>query len=132
MTESASHMVYRQTLERIAVRDGLPDSAVAKLLERSDNVLFGELIHHREAPQAVADGRADVAVVYDHLALRFNRIFPRIFDRIPLPLSEHNITTRYAIGLVDETCQVACDAFQYFLSDTTKSIYRRHGLQAVQ
>ncbi len=132
VTESASHMVYRETLERSAVRDGLVASAIADLLESSNKVLLGNLIHHREAPQAVADGDADVAVVYDHLALRYIRIFPKIFDRIPFSEGEHNTTTRYAIGLVDKTCELASEAFQYFLSDTTESIYRHHGLQSVR
>jgi hypothetical protein len=37
---------------------------------------LAQAIHHREAPQAVADGVADVAVVFYHLALRYQRIFP--------------------------------------------------------
>ena len=132
VTESASHMVYRQTLERSAVRDGLDANAITDLLSSSEKVLFGELIHHREAPQAVANGDADVTVVYDHLALRYIRIFPEIFDRIPLSEGEHNVTTRYAIGLVDQTCKLASDAFQHFLSDAAESIYRHHGLQSVR
>ena len=131
LTEGASHTVYRQTLEGCAAKDGLESNAIGDLLECSDKVLFGHLIHHREAPQAVADGSADVAIVYDHLALRYTRIFPEIFDRIPLPIGEHNITTRYAVGLVDETFQLACNAFEFFLSDETKSIYRNHGLQVI-
>ena len=37
--------------------------------EGSGPIVFGERIHHREAPQALADGKADVAMVYYHLAL---------------------------------------------------------------
>lgn len=132
VTESASHMVYRQTLERTAARDGLAANSIADLLDSGGKMVFGSLIHHREAPQAIADDDADVAVVYDHLALRYIRIFPDIFDRIPISEGEHNITTRYAIGLVDKNCELACDAYQYFLSDTTESIYRHHGLQPVR
>ena len=132
VTESASHTVYRQTLEGSAARDGLPSAAIGDLLESGERVHFGELIHHREAPQAIADGCADVAVVYDHLALRYTRIFPETFDRIPLAKGEHNIITRYAVGLVRESSELACDAFRHMLSDSTKSIYRHHGLQASQ
>ncbi len=132
VTESASHMVYRETLERSAVKEGLDCNAIGDLLESGGKALFGDLIHHREAPQAVADGRADVAVVYDHLALRYIRIFPEVFERMPLAEGEHNVTTRYAIGLANETIKVACDAFEYFLSDTARSIYQHHGLQTVQ
>ena len=127
MTESASHRVYRQTLEGIAAIQGIAVNSIADLLE-SDQVMFGELIHHREAPQSVANADADVAIVYDHLARRYCRVFPELFDRIPLPDDECNVTTRYKIGLVDESCQVACDAYDFFLSETAASIYRHHGL----
>ena len=46
----------------------------------SGPIVFGERIHHREAPQALADGRADVAMVYYHLALRYVRVFPGEFE----------------------------------------------------
>ncbi len=129
VTEKASHTVYRQTLEGMASKSGITRKSIGELLA-SDHVHFGELIHHREAPQTIADGTADVAIVYDHLALRYCRIFPEIFERIPLPTDEHNVVTCYAIGLVTESCQVACDAFEYFLSDRAASIYRHHGLKS--
>ena len=127
VTESASHSVYRQTLEGIAAIQGIAVNSIGDLLA-SDQVMFGELIHHREAPQSVANADADVAIVYDHLALRYCRIFPELFDRIPLPANECNVTTKYKIGLVDENSQVACDAFDYFFSEKTASIYLHHGL----
>lgn len=130
MTEKASHMVYRQTLEGIGQKEGIAKQSIEKLLS-GDQVHIGELIHHREAPQVIADGLADVAIVYDHLALRYCRIFPEMFDRIKLPADEHNIITRYAIGLANENCQVACSAFRYFLDEKAASIYRNHGLHPV-
>ncbi len=130
ITESASHTVYRETLEGIALEEGLANNVISTLLENRSKVLFGELIHHREAPQAIADDRVDVALVYDHLAIRYSRIFPEIFDRVPLPVNEKNIITQYAIGLVDENCQLARNAFEFFLGDKAASIYRYHGLHS--
>ncbi len=130
VTESASHQVYRQTLEGLAAQAGLEASDIHNLLQSRQGVLFGEKIHHREAPQAIADGQADVALVYDHLALRYQRIFPDLFDRIPLPEGVHNITTRYAVGLVNESLSVARAAFQYLVGSATAAIYRHHGLEA--
>lgn len=130
VTEKASHTVYLQTLEGFAQKEGIGRNAIGDLFD-SGQVHFGELIHHREAPQVLADGRADVAIVYDHLALRYCRIFPEIFDRVPLPVDERNVITRYAIGLVNENSQVARDAFQYFQNETTTSIYQHHGLQSL-
>jgi len=131
VTESASHEVYRHTLEGFASEEGLAADSIERLLKCHDKVYFGERIHHREAPQALVNGDADVAVIYDHLALRYTRIFPEIFHRIQLPVCEYNIVTRYAVGVVDENCHVACHAFEHFLGDETASIYQYHGLQSI-
>ncbi len=130
VTEKASHMVYRETLEGFGVKEGIAKQSIEELLS-GGQVHIGELIHHREAPQAIADGLADVAIVYDHLALRYCRIFPEVFDRIQLPADEYNIVTHYAVGLTNEDSQVARNAFQYFLNEKAASIYRYHGLQPV-
>ncbi len=130
VTESASHQVYRQTLEGAAVADGLDAAVISRRIDSGERIVFGDLIHHREAPQAVADGLADVAVVYDHLALRYTRIFPELFEQVPLAKGKGNITTSYAVGLVDETSTVAQAAFRYFQSEKAQSIYSHHGLHA--
>ena len=130
VTESASHQVYRQTLEGAAVAAGLGADVIAGHIDSGQRVVFGDLIHHREAPQAVADDRVDVAVVYDHLALRYTRIFPELFEQVPLSKGKGNITTSYAVGLVDETNTLAQAAFRYFQSEKAQSIYGHHGLLA--
>ncbi len=132
VTEKASHQVYRQTLERLADAAGITKLTFQKLFESSDRILFGDLIHHREAPQAIVNDHADFALVYDHLALRYIRIFPEMFGRIPLAHNECNVITRYAVGLIDESDPASNLAFQYFLGETTASIYRHHGLEADQ
>ena len=76
-TEAASYAVYRDTIHKTARPRGLDVGSVERRLSgESGAIVFGERIHHREAPQAVAEGRADVAMVYYHLALRYTRIFP--------------------------------------------------------
>ncbi len=127
-TESASHAVYRQTLEGFVSQAELGSDKIRNLLAHPAKVMYGELIHHREAPQAVADGAADAALVYDHLALRYVRIFPDIFERVRLPAGPINITTRYAIGIADENCPLAQQAFEFFQSAQTEAIYVHHGL----
>ena len=82
-TEKASFTAYYNTLKAMASEEttdpGFLDDKISQ-----GQVLFGKRIHHREAPQAVADGSADVAVVFYHLALRYLRIFPDLFDAVPL------------------------------------------------
>lgn len=130
VTENASHQVYRQTLEDAAEAAGLGAGIIAERIDSGKQIVFGDLIHHREAPQAVADDLADVAVVYDHLALRYTRIFPELFEQVPMARGPENVTTSYAIGLVDESNDVALAAFQHFLAEKTQSIYSHHGLRA--
>jgi len=126
-TEQASHQVYRQTIEALARREGLEGAAA--LFDAPRDTLFGELIHHREAPQAVADGEADAAIVYAHLALRYTRIFPRLFEVVELPAGDDNITSRYAVGIAPGGDALARGLYDFFAGGGTADIYRRHGLR---
>jgi hypothetical protein len=73
-TETVSYTTYINTLRAIAAR---LDLALDFLDGRPHpRVLYGESIHHREAPQAVAAGDADAAVVFHHLALRLYADIP--------------------------------------------------------
>lgn len=132
-TERASYLAYYDTFKRLAEKEGYD---VSFLQEESDSkILYGKNIHHREAPQAVADGAADVAIVYYHLALRYIRIFPDTFDFIPLggtkdepePLTG-NIISQSNIGLIDKSSLWATELFNFLLSQEVSAIYSHHGL----
>ena len=110
----------------------LPRDAIAKLFAPDGDTCFGQLIHHREAPQCIADGRADVAVIYSHLALRYTRIFPDVFEQAPLPRDEYNVTTNYAIGAVVNGNELAPELASFFLSDDVADAYTQHGLVPVR
>ena len=96
----------------------------------------GERIHHREAPEAVAAGRADAAIVYYHLALRYVRIFPDIFDLVPLggtasrpePPQENCIAAIH-MALVGDGGRWGAALMEFLLSRTVAAIYARHGLR---
>ena len=83
-TEAASYGVYRETMLAAARIRGLDVGALERRLAGEGGedgpIVFGESIHHREAPQALADGKADVAMVYYHVALRYVRVFPGEFE----------------------------------------------------
>ena len=69
-TEAASCGVYRETILATAGMRRLDVEALERRLSgRGGDIVFGRRIHYREAPQALADGEADVAMVYYHLAL---------------------------------------------------------------
>lgn len=132
-TEKVSYDGYMATLLRVGREQGVN----LEFLSRNDrsSVVYGEKIHHREAPQAIADNRADVAIVYYHLALRYTRIFPSLFEMVALSGSpEHsepsaaNVIGLTHVGLVGDGGDWG-ERFLHFLSSSVVSgIYRKHGL----
>ncbi|MDZ7759652.1 MAG: substrate-binding domain-containing protein [Desulfovermiculus sp.] len=132
-TEKASHTAYARTLKAMAAGDGGLD--ILDSLAAAGNLVVGERIHHREAPEAVASGRADAAMVYYHLALRYKRLFPESFDIVPLGGSVDrpqpgpgNVISRTSMGLVDQGGTWGRELISFFQSQTAQDIYISHGL----
>ncbi|MFV1985013.1 MAG: molybdate ABC transporter substrate-binding protein [Thiohalomonadales bacterium] len=123
-TEKASYQVYHEFL----INSGLTQTQIDSI-----NTYFGRKIHHREAPQALVDGNANVAIVYYHLALRYCRIFPEIFDLVEiLPCAGGlNPVTEYAIGLVADGGEFGELFVRFMQSETVSHIYQQHGLNAI-
>lgn len=139
-TERASYQVYRDTLAGLCEEIGIDiNLAESKLDAERKDMLFGEKIHHREAPQAIHSNAADVAIVYYHLALRYCRIFPNEFEFIPLggtrenpQPSAGNVCTHYHAGVMKNAeNKTSANAFiEFLLSNEGKAIYESHGLRA--
>ncbi len=135
-TEAASHRVYRDTARDLAAAAGLDGEALGRrLTEGGAGVVFGRRIHHRELPQAIAEGRADVAVCYYHLALRYRRIFPEHLDFVPLGGSQAdprpapgNQITRYHLATVGGGGTWGPRLRDYLLSEAATAHYHAHGL----
>lgn len=134
VTETVSHEVYATTLRRISARNGLNfdflDSAPGVL----PRMVYGDCIHHREAPQALADDRADVAVVFYHLALRYTRIFPALFEIMKLTEEDdpaQEISTLH-VGVVGDGGEWGGRLREFMLSDEVAAVYRHHGLASVR
>lgn len=132
-TESVSHQVYRACLNDLAARQHLVLTFLMHPPGQPDpqKLLYGECIHHREAPQAVADGRADVAMVYYHLALRYQRIFPELFDWVwPNGTFEDGVCehSHYHCGMSVQVSEWGRSLYQHLLSAEVASIYQHHGL----
>ena len=84
-TEKASYAVYAEMargLAREAGADG--DAVVAKLSTVGPKTVHSKIIHHREVPELIGAGQADAAIIYYHLALRYTRIFPDIFELVDI------------------------------------------------
>ena len=134
-TEKTSNSGYRLTLEGMAKRQGLDGEAFCRAVF-GKTAVFGQRIHHREAPEAVAAGQADVAIVYYHLALRYTRIFPDQFDTIPLggtktapepPLE--NLIGKIHLGLINDGGLWGEQFVVFMQGETIARIYAQHGLQ---
>jgi hypothetical protein len=133
VTEKASHEVYAQTLARFAAAHGIRFDF---LEGPSTRVVYGERIHHREAPQAVHDDRADVAVLYYHLALRYTRIFPGEFEIVALEAGgwtepsarAEQVLTDYHAGVIGDGGKWGNRLLEFLRTETVTGIYRHHGL----
>ncbi len=136
--EKASYSAYYDTLNGL-IPDLGADSDFIQGKTGQGKIVFGDCIHHREAPQAVADGSADVAPVFYHLALRYVRAFPEYFDIVPLggsaedpaPLPE-NVVGATSMGLVGDGGIWGSRFLNYLTSDEAVAIYESHGLRSLQ
>lgn len=139
-TESTSYRVYADSLIAIAKATGADsDALVARLEGAAGKVMHGECIHHREAPQAIADGSADAAIVYYHLGLRYTRIFPDDLECVPLGGTTENpqplagtVLTSYGVAMVASGGRWGGAFAAFMRSPRAAEIYARHGLQPVQ
>ena len=132
--EKVSFSVYLETIKALAPEKereaGFPDN-----LMDSDQVVLGNCIHHREAPQAVAEDKADAAIVFYHLGLRYKRIFPHLFEIIPLggsiqkpaPLPG-NVISHTHMGLVDHGGLWGEKLLSFLKSKQAMDTYHYHGL----
>jgi len=132
--EKVSHTVYRNGLRELAKSEGvalaLPDDP--SVPPDPAKLVLGAAIHHREAPQALADDVADVAVVFYHLALRYQRIFPELFEFVqPASWVEDQAgdTGRTDCGLIGNGGAWGGELLDFLATDSVTQIYRSHGLE---
>ncbi len=131
--EKASFSAYCQTLKALLPEQNERDFLALK--QAQERLVFGACIHHREAPQAVAAGMADAAVVFYHLALRYMRIFPDIFEVLPLggtfaqPIPVvGNVIGTTSRGLVGDGGSWGSMFCSFLGRGDALDIYRYHGL----
>ena len=146
-TEAASYGVYRETMLATARIRGIDVGALKRRLAGesgeagSGPIVFGERIHHREAPQALADGEADVAMVYYHLALRYMRVFPGEFECVcegwdpegdgDSEPAEGMVVTEYAVAPARRAGEWG-EAFVEFMgTGEVVAICAKHGIRSV-
>jgi len=91
------------------------------------------VVHHRENPQFIYDGRADVAPMYYHFGDYLKTRLPRDFDYVPLPNvplpTEGNFRDTLAISTIRNARHKAAAAawVEFIRSDAAATVYIRHG-----
>jgi ABC-type molybdate transport system substrate-binding protein len=136
VSEKASYAVYAKAAGGLAREMGADaDAVVEKLSTAGGSTVHSQIIHHREVPELIAAGHADAAVIYYHLALRYCRIFPDVFEFVGIggvpdgERSPANPTTRYHIGLVGDGGAWGAAFVDFMRSDAARQLYEDHGLQ---
>ncbi|MEM7565579.1 MAG: substrate-binding domain-containing protein, partial [Pseudomonadota bacterium] len=135
VTEKASFSVYHEALQQMAVKAAVDQQALLnKLSVAGPNTVHSRIIHHREVPELIGSGRADAAIIYYHLALRYTRVFPDLFELLDISevLSESpnckDPTTRYHIGMIGDGGMWGSRFVDFMREDTAQSKYVEHGL----
>ena len=135
VTEKASFAVYKEAICNLSREAGIDEDAIiTKLSVAGPGTVHSQIIHHREVPELIAAGHADAAVIYYHLALRYTRIFPDIFEFVDIggvlsgQRTTGNPTTRYHIGLVADGGQWGEHFVSFMQGNTAQHLYEEHGL----
>lgn len=131
VTEKVSFELYIETLKRTAARAGVALDFLDAHGSLAPRLVLGELIHHREAPLAVASGAADCALLLHHLALRCARAFPDRFETAPLGHEDAHPRGDTEIALVGGGGEHGATFVDFMLSRRGADIYERHGLDPV-
>ena len=124
--EPASFESYSNTL-RAQGGAGFPDRVL-----RKKNTVSPVAVHHRENPQFLYDGAADVAPMYYHFGEYLKKRMPEHFDYVSLP-SEGNSRDELAISMIRNAPRrpAAAAWIEFIRSDAAAAVYQRYGFDAV-
>ena len=133
VTEKASFSVYCAAICAFAEADGRSTEETEAYLS-GDAPVNSQIIHHREIPQILAADLADASLIYYHLALRYTRVFPDIFDLVEVDLTETSdpkkFVTPYHLALVGSGGEFGQKFAEFYGSPAAGEIYAEHGLSA--
>jgi hypothetical protein len=122
--EAGSRANYRAAIDEL-----IGKSAADALFAAETPHFQGRLgIVHRDFPEMVARGYADVALTQYHLISYWTRIFPNHFELVPVSGAER-IFAKIAFGrTIDPQRPRALRAFEEFFFERAKDVYPRYDL----
>jgi molybdate transport system substrate-binding protein len=120
--EPASFENYAETL-RGQGGPQLPDTVLKK-----PTTIMPTTVHHREIPQFIHEGTADVAPMYFHFGEYLKMRLPHAFDYVTLP-AEGNSRAELAIAMIRSARRKPAAAawIEFIRSDIAAAIYNRNG-----
>jgi molybdate transport system substrate-binding protein len=103
-----------------------------ELVLKKQNTVSPVAVHHRENPQLIHDGLADVAPMYFHFGDYLKKRMPEHFDYVALP-AEGNFRDELAISLIHNAPRRAAAAawIDFIRSDVAAAVYTRYGFDYV-
>ena len=124
--EPASYESYGATLRAQGGAD------FADRLLKKPNTVSPAAVHHRENPQFIYDGLADVAPMYFHFGEYLKKQMPQHFDYVALP-AEGNARDELAVSVLNNAPRRAAAAawVDFMRSDSAAAIYNRYGFDYV-
>lgn len=120
--EPASFESYSNTLR---AQGGAP---FLEALMKKKTTVSPVAVHHRENPQFIHDGVADVAPMYYHFGVYLKKHLPKEFDYVELP-KEGNFLDVLAISMINNAPhRAAAQAWIEFIrSDAAAAVYQKNG-----
>jgi len=102
-----------------------------RLLKKT-NTVSPAAVHHRENPQFIYDGVADVAPMYFHFGAYLKKQMPGHFDYVALP-AEGNFRDELAIAMLNNAPRRAAAAawIEFMRGDAAAAVYNRYGFDYV-
>ena len=100
------------------------------LLLKKTSTISPVAVHHRENPQFIYDGAADVAPMYYHFGDYLKIRLPQYFDYVALP-PEGNFRDELAISIIRDAPhrEAAAAWLEYMRSDAAAEVYNRNGFE---
>jgi len=104
----------------------------AERVLKKPNTVFPAAVHHRENPQFIYDGVADVAPMYFHFGEYLKKQMPQHFDYVALP-AEGNARDELALAVLNRAPRRGAAAAwaEFMRSDSAAAIYNRFGFDYV-
>lgn len=98
------------------------------VLARETLTFAGRLgIQHRDIPQAIAGGAADVGIIFHHLAQYYAAAYPQLCAMIAVPGAEQFSSTIAMASVNDPLRSAAAKAFSQYFLEAAREVYPRHG-----